>query len=201
MDDVDLENLGTIDVKRTRHVAAVAKGLQKVLGGSLIDDDVYVDMWCCRVYSERPYVAYLCSFTDDDLPALRRRYMVHADALCWNHTILAAHFRYTSRAESTYWQSKIRWERRKLSVLVRFVPYHVQCCYSLTETARCRLLVRIPPTHDRLSVCQGFLLEQEPVFTYKSSTFLDDPVTGLSVVAYTERADRVGALLLLAIYN
>lgn len=88
-----------------------------------------------------------------------------------------------------------------MSELGRFVPYHLQCCYNLTETAGDRLLVRIPPAYDRLSVFQGFLSEQEPIFTYKSSTFLDDPETALWVVSYLERVVRVCAALLRAVYR
>lgn len=40
--DIDFADFGTMDVKRTRHVAAVAKGLQTFAGGPLVDDDVDV---------------------------------------------------------------------------------------------------------------------------------------------------------------
>lgn len=63
------------------------------------------------------------------------------------------------------------------------------------------LLVHIHATYNRLSVCQGFLLEQEPVFRYKSSTFLDDPGTRLYVDLNTERVFRICAVLLLAGYS
>lgn len=87
-----------------------------------------------------------------------------------------------------------------MSVLGRFVPYHFQCCFNLSETARDLLLVRIPPGYDRLRLSQGFLFEKEPILTYKSITFLDDPDTGLWVVAYTERVFCVYAALRTDVY-
>lgn len=84
VDDINLANFGTIDMKRTGHVAAVARDLQTFAGGPLADDDVDVKMWGYRLYSERPYVTNLCSFTDEDLVTWRSHYMVQADALCWN---------------------------------------------------------------------------------------------------------------------
>lgn len=69
------------------------------------------------------------------------------------------------------------------------------------ETARDRLLVRITPTYDWLSMCQGFLFGQQPIFTYQSSAFMDDPGTGLWVVKYTERVVRVFVALLLAVFS
>lgn len=67
--------------------------------------------------------------------------------------------------------------------------------------ARHRLLVRILPAYDHLSICQGFLFEKEPVFSYKSSTFPDDLETGLRVLSYMERVFRVFVSLLLALYS
>lgn len=65
--DVDLSNFSRIDVKRTPHVSASAKGLQTFAGGPPIEKDVNVDMRRYPVYSERPYVLNLCSFTNKDL--------------------------------------------------------------------------------------------------------------------------------------
>lgn len=45
VDDTDLANYGTIEVKCTRHVGPVAKVLQTFASGPLVDDDVDVDMW------------------------------------------------------------------------------------------------------------------------------------------------------------
>lgn len=160
VDDVNLANYGTIDAKRARHVAAVDKCLQWFAGGLLVDEDVDVDLWRYRVYSERAYVANLCAFTAEDFAPWRRRYIVHADALCLGRTLIVAQFQFMSRADSTYWNSHFRSERLTLSVLGRLVPYHLKCCCKSTETARDRLLVRIPPEYDRLNAFQGFLFEQ-----------------------------------------
>lgn len=81
----------------------------------------------------------------------------------------------------------------------RSVPFTM--LLKLTETARVRFLLRILTAYDCLSVCKGLLLEQEPMFTYKSITFLDDPGTSLWAVVYTERVVRFCAALLLAAYS
>lgn len=49
---------------------------------------------------------------------------------------LTTQCRYVSRADSTYWPNQVRWEHRKLSVLGRFVPCHLQSCYNITEKSR-----------------------------------------------------------------
>lgn len=123
------------------------------------------------------------------------------DAVCWVRAIIEAEFRCTNIADSTYLNSHIRWERRTLSVLGRFIPYHLHLCYNLTETAPDRVLARILLTYDRLALWQGFLIEQEPIFTYKSSMFSDDPGTRLWVVACTERVVLFAAVLLLVSYR
>lgn len=69
VNDIYQANFVLIDVKRTRHVSAVAKGLQTFSGGPLIAEDVDFDMWRCRMYSERPYVPFLCSFKGYQLVA------------------------------------------------------------------------------------------------------------------------------------
>lgn len=74
--DVYLANFGIIDVKRTRHVASVAKGLLTFAGGWVVDNDANVDLWRYWVCSELLYVANLCSFTENQLSAWCGRYMV-----------------------------------------------------------------------------------------------------------------------------
>lgn len=102
VDDLDLRNSGTIDIKRTRRVAPIANGFQTFGGGPSIEDDVGVDMWQYHVYSEPPYILNLCSFKDEDLEPWLGRYVVHAEALCWSCAIKTAQFRYVSRNDSTY---------------------------------------------------------------------------------------------------
>lgn len=60
VDDIDMANYGTMEMKRKRHCAALAKRLLTFGCGTLIDDDVDVDLWCYWIYSERLYVAFLC---------------------------------------------------------------------------------------------------------------------------------------------
>lgn len=50
VDDIDLHTFGTVEVKRTWHVAAVDKGVQTFTGRPLIDEYDEVDMWRYRVY-------------------------------------------------------------------------------------------------------------------------------------------------------
>lgn len=124
-DDIYLSNFGTMDVKVTSHVAAVAKGSKKFASWFPVDGDVDVDvdLWHYRVFSQLLYVPDMCSCKDEYLAAWRGRYLVHADELFWGRAIIKAEFRYTDRADSTYGNSQIRWERRTLSVLLRFVSY------------------------------------------------------------------------------
>lgn len=98
VDDIDLANYGTVDVKRSRYVAAVAKGFQMFAGAPAVDKGFYVELWRYKVSSERPYVANLCTFTEEDIFPWRGRYMLHADVLCWGRSICKAEFRYVSRA-------------------------------------------------------------------------------------------------------
>lgn len=80
MDGIDLPYFGTIEVKRTQHLAVVGKGLQTFEDGPLTEQDVDVGMWRYHVHSERHYVANLV--TGDELKVWRGRYMVHGDELC-----------------------------------------------------------------------------------------------------------------------
>lgn len=147
------------------------------------------------MYRERQYVANLWTLTMGDLTSWRGRYMVHADELCWVRAIIVEQFRYMSRADSINWKSQVRWERWKISVLSRFVPYHFQCCYNLTETARNSLLVVVPPFYDSLSVCRGSC-------SSKNQSSRTSPVsfwTTRRLVVYTECVLRVCAALLLAV--
>lgn len=84
-------------------------------------------------------------------------------------------------------------------MLSRFVPCNLQRRFNLRETARDRLLVHIPLEYDRLSVWQGFLFEQEPVFTDKSSSLLDNPEIYLCDLAYKESLFRVCVAFFLAL--
>lgn len=61
VDNINLSNLGIMDVKRTRHVVTVAKGLQTFVGGQHIEEDVDVDIWRYRVNIERLWVLIFCS--------------------------------------------------------------------------------------------------------------------------------------------
>lgn len=61
--------------------------------------------------------------------------------------------------------------------------------------------MRITAAYERLNVSKGFLFEQEPIFTYKSSTFIDNPESSLWVVVFTERVVRVCVALLFSAYN
>lgn len=90
--------------------------------------------------------------------------MVHSGALCWGRAINMAQIRYMSRSDSIYWNSHFRRERRMLPMLGLFFPYHLQRCYSLTETAHGRLLVLIPPTYDRFLYAKGSLSSTNQCF-------------------------------------
>ena len=202
VDDADLSYFGSSTSKMSRHVAEVMKGMVALPSGPLVEEaDVDVDIWRYRYYGERSYVRNLCGIPDETLAAWRGRYMVHEDAVLWERAILPTRFRYFDRRDDPFWDKQAKWERRTLSVMGRFVPYHLICAYGLTESARDRLLVRILSSYKDLEVPQEFRFEQEPVFSYKSSLLISDRGTGLWVVAYTERVVRVCAAVLYAAYD
>lgn len=86
VDGIDLANFGPIYVKRTPHVAALAKHLPTFSGAALVNYDVDLGFWQYRGYSKHPYVADLCPLTEDQLSAWCGCYMVHEDALATCHT-------------------------------------------------------------------------------------------------------------------
>lgn len=93
--------------------------------------------------------------------------MAHSDAICWERVILPSRYRYVDHLESVYWSQKVRWERRTLSTIGSFVPYHMCCCYNWRERGRDFLLVRIPPSLARFELYRGFRFEQGSIFSYK----------------------------------
>lgn len=134
------------------------------------------------------------------LEAWRDRFIVDDAATCWDRAVLRSEFRYEYRYSSYYWMTQLCWERRTLSSLGRLVQYHLLTAYNLTETARDRLLVRIPASYEALWVFHGKKLEQEPVFSYKRHALRDEQ-SGLWVLAYTECVVRVCAALLIAAHE
>lgn len=121
--------------------------------------------------------------------------MVHEDAMMWEWAIIPAWFWYERRVMK-YWTFHANWERRTLSAIGQFVAYHPCSWYNLRETARDRLCVRIPRSYEEFEVRQGFLYEQETVFSNKFGDFIEARNTGLWVVAYTERVLHVCDALL-----
>lgn len=109
-----------------------------------------------------------------------------------------------NRDESMFWIKQVRCERRILSALGLCVPYHLCCIYVVHESVRDQIAVRTPPSYERLETSQGFRLEQESIFIYKSRQFIDKRDTVPWVVAYTERVVRfvrVCASLFFAVYD
>jgi hypothetical protein len=201
VDDIDLAGRDSVASRKVRLIRDVAKGMSALCGGEVIDDDLDVDLWKYRYFGERSYVHNLVALADD-LPAeWDGQFMVHEDALCWERAIIRSEFRYKRMSDSEVWSVHAPWERRTLSALGRFVPYHMSCCYNLTEAARDRLIVRLPVAYRTLQACQGFVFEQEPVFSYLSHRFIADRGTSLWVVAYTERVVRLCAALLVHVYS
>ena len=153
----------------------------------LVDPELGVDIWQYRNFGERAYVANLCAIDDALVAGWRGHYGVDARALCWARYVLPSDFRYQRRAGMDYWDSQIREERKAMSVLGRFMPYHMRCMFELTEAARGRMGVRIHEIYSRLAMPHGFRFELEPIWSYKASVFVDDRDTGLWTVVYTER--------------
>jgi len=200
-DDGDLNTRGSHAAKRAEHVRHVRQGLASLQHTPLIEDRYDVDLWRYRTYGEIPYVANLCAISQDRLAAWRNRFVVDERALCWHRSILLSDFRYRRRAETEYWDTQIRLERRALSVMGRFVPYHLRCMWNLREHARDRLGVKVPDNYAQLAMPHGFRFEMEPLFSYKSGALIQDRDSGLWVVAYTERVVRICSGLLYDVYD
>lgn len=181
-------------------MSEVFKGLSRLPNAPLIEGDMYADLWRYRTQGERTYVSNMCALLAESLEAWWGRFLVHADTICWQRAIFVSHFRYEDRSSSSYWNYEVKWKRRILSPLGRFVPYHLLCSYNLTEAAINRLFVFIPEHFRHLKVCHGLKCEQKPIFSCKSTTLLDDRESGLLVVAYTENVLRVCAVPLVAVY-
>ena len=186
---------------RHTHVKDIARGVRSLGNGPVLDPALGLDLWQYRVYSEVPYVDNLLAIPQETLDTWSGSFMVHADAICWNRATIPAQFRYVNQLDSDYWCEQQRWERRVLSSLGRFIPFHFCCAYNMTEVARDRLLARIPASYSELEVPQGFLFEQEPLFSYCARALIDDEQSGLWVVAYTERVVRICSALLMTAYS
>lgn len=101
----------------------------------------------------------------------------------------------------TGWIAILWKERRTLSTLGRFFPYHVCSTYGLHGPDWDRVFFRIPHSHKNLEVPQGFRFEEVFIFTYSSRQLIDDRGTSLWVVAYTEDVVRVCTVPLLSAYD
>jgi len=200
-DDGDLNTRGSHAAKRAEHVKHIRQGLASLRHTPLIEDGRDVDLWRYRTYGEIPYVENLCGISQGRLAAWRNRFVVDEHALCWHRSILPSDFRYRRRADTDYWDTQIRLERRALSVMGRFVPYHLRCVWNLREHARDRLAVKIPESYAELAMPHGFRFEMEPLFSYKSGALIQDRDSGLWVVAYTERVVRICSGLLFDVYD
>lgn len=82
-------------------------------------------------------------------------------------------------------------ERRALSVLGRFVLYHLRLVFKLRDKALNRLCVRLLDVYNRLAILHGFQFQSEPIFSLKSGTFIDDRDTRLWVADYAGRVVRI----------
>lgn len=109
----------------------VAKVILALARAPLLEEDVYVYIWRNPYYAERPYIENLCALPALWLGSWRWQYMVHLDAICWERAIMPPRFRYLEPLRSVYWIQPVRWERRSLSALGRFLPYHMCFCYNL----------------------------------------------------------------------
>lgn len=63
-----------------------------------------------------------------------------------------------------FWITKARWKRRTLSALGLFVPYHLICCYNLSEMAYNPLLFRMLQNIETSRFVMGFILSKNRSF-------------------------------------
>ena len=130
----------------------------------------------------------------------RGHYDVHVDAILYSRAVLPANFRFADRSENDYWRKCVRFERRCLSALGRFVPSVYRFVFGLSESCRDRLLMKVPERWRGMKHADGFLVELELVFVYKARALmdLDHPYW---VVAATDRVVRTIVAMLLEVYE
>lgn len=160
VDDYDLKYHGSADARKSHLVADVAKGMLALASEPLVEEDVDVDLWSYRYYGELRYAVNLFALQTEKLASWSGRYMVNPDSICWESGIILSRFRYLDGLELVYWSQQVRWEKRTLSSLGRFLPYQMCCFYNIRETARDCRLARIRPDVAFLDVYNGFRFEQ-----------------------------------------
>lgn len=113
-----------------------------------------MDLLTNRTNSEVDYVAKLVVMQAEQVASWFGLYFISADKICFPKVLLQARFMYESLRGIDYWESSVRFERRALSVLGRFVPAHFRCAYNVTKTTRGRLPCRITGFYKRLEAPQ-----------------------------------------------
>lgn len=155
---------GMGESKRSLQVGDEMKRMCPMASGTLVKENVDVDICRYWYYGERLKVQNICALSTEILDSWRWRYMVHEDAICWTFVIQLACLQYINWNNITCWSKQKRRERRKLSIMGSFVPYHLWCAYVLCESARDRLMLCIPPNYKIVEVVQGSRFEQESMF-------------------------------------
>lgn len=144
--DIDFRTTNwSVENRRFSHVREAHCSVESVLREHLINPALVCDIWYYVTNGHVPYVGKLMSLPEEHLCGCRGKYMVHVVTICFDKAHILADFRYISREKSDYRNHSVRFEHRCLSVLGKFVPHIYRMVFGLTETARDRLLVNIPP--------------------------------------------------------
>ena len=122
----DLNSRGSYNDKLIEYVKHVQLGLATLGPTPLIYPALGVDLWKYRNFGERYYVEGPVGIPPERITAWGGAFRVDGEALCFPRSVLPSDFRYRCRAGVPYWDVHGRAERQALSVLGRFVPYHLR---------------------------------------------------------------------------
>lgn len=142
---------------------------------TVIEEGLNVKFWRYQAFEERLCVSNICALSVAQLQARVWRFVVHLHAIFWKKATSVSQFRYKDRSLAVYCNTHVRAERRAMSLLGRFVSYHLMNHFSLTDAVRDRFFVRIPDAYGTLQACHGFKFEQEGVFLYRSGGTILNP--------------------------
>lgn len=122
VDDVDLQTDGSTFDRRVTHLRDLRRVVESFLfSGQSIDPGMDMNLWAYRKICQVGYVSALVVLPAEQLAHWYGLYAVSSDAICFQKALLPARFPWRTRKGVEYWKSSVRFERRALFPLARFV--------------------------------------------------------------------------------
>ena len=187
---------------RQAYVKLLFQRMGRTIGRELVPEptqnEFILDTWMFRTEGESSYGANLMAFNAD---RYRGSPTVSQDCLLWERPVLRAEFRYLRKRDNTVFWDMLRWERRARS------RHGYLLAYQMIEVDRIRRnrlhnrYVSIPQHWSACEVPEGFLAELPPVLTYLGSVMMQDSVSGLWTLFYTEWIVKIAVFLLWDVYD